>query len=103
MKKSVGSFVALNSKAFLVLGLMLGLVVFVIVAWRTNAQTGNGPTCSSYNNRTTANGLGDNQVVDVYGVGNMVYAATLGGLSISTDGGATFANRTTANGLAATV
>ncbi|MCB9069675.1 MAG: hypothetical protein H6629_17965 [Calditrichae bacterium] len=29
----------------------------------------------------------------------MVYAATIGGLSVSSDGGATFVNRTTANGL----
>jgi hypothetical protein len=33
-------------------------------------------------------------------VGSTVYAATSGGLSISTDGGATFTNRTTADGLA---
>ena len=49
--------------------------------------------------RTSANGLGTNDVRDVYVVGSTVYAATYGGVSISTDGGNTFTNRTTANGL----
>ena len=35
----------------------------------------------------------------VYVVGSTVYAATAGGLSISTDGGANFTNKTTADGL----
>lgn len=60
-----------------------------------------------YVNRTTANGLGSNNVKAVYVAGNNVYAATGpdgypgigGGLSISIDGGATFINKTTANGL----
>ena len=52
-----------------------------------------------YINRTTANGLGSNNVKAVYVVGSNVYAATDAGLSISTDGGATFTNKTTANGL----
>jgi len=62
-----------------------------------------------YINRTTANGLGSNNVKAVYVDGSNVYAATTpagfgpsatgGGLSISTDGGATFINKTTANGL----
>ena len=54
------------------------------------------PACDTYTNRTTANGLGNNNVVGgVYVVGSTVYAGTQGGLSISTDGGATFTNRTT--------
>ena len=61
-----------------------------------------------YSNRTTANGLGSNWVQAVFVDGSNVYAATGpegyssptgGGLSISTDGGATFANKTTTDGL----
>ena len=52
-----------------------------------------------FTNATTVNGLGNNRVNEVYASGSTVYAATLGGLSISTDGGTTFSNRTTANGL----
>jgi hypothetical protein len=59
----------------------------------------NGPTCSVFTNRTTIHGLGNNRVYDVYVVGSTVYAATDGGLSISTDGGSSFTNRTTADGL----
>ena len=59
----------------------------------------NGPACSNFSNRTTNNGLGDNFVADVYFAGSTIYAATNGGLSISTDGGFSFTNRTTANGL----
>lgn len=45
------------------------------------------------------NGLGSNSLNGVYVFGSTIYAATDGGLSISTDGGATFTNRTTADGL----
>ena len=38
-------------------------------------------------------GLGDTRVNGVYADGSTIYAATNGGLSISTDGGATFTNR----------
>ncbi len=54
---------------------------------------------TSFTNRTTADGLGSDKVEGVYVEGSVVYAATWGGLSISTDGGNTFSNRTTANGL----
>ena len=54
---------------------------------------------STFTNKTTADGLGNNFVLGVYAVGSNVYAATIDGLSISTDGGATFTNRTTADGL----
>jgi hypothetical protein len=49
------------------------------------------------------NGLGDDIVHGVFAVGSTVYAATSGGLSISTNGGDTFTNRTTANGLGSDV
>jgi hypothetical protein len=48
---------------------------------------------------TTANGLGGNRVRDVFVNGSNLYAATNNGLSISTDGGITFTNKTIANGL----
>ena len=52
-----------------------------------------------FTNKTTTNGLGNNIVNGVYASGSTVYAATAGGLSISTDGGTTFTNKTTGNGL----
>ena len=48
---------------------------------------------------SSKSGLGDNWVQEVYADGSTVYAATKGGLSISTDGGVTFKNRTTEDGL----
>jgi hypothetical protein len=42
---------------------------------------------------------GSNDVFGVYVDGRNVYAGTFGGLSISTDGGATFTNKTTTDGL----
>jgi hypothetical protein len=53
----------------------------------------------SFINKTTANGLGDNTVLGVYASGSSIYAATFGGLSISTDGGTSWTNKTTASGL----
>ena len=47
MKKSVGSFVGLNRKAFLLLGFMLSVGVFGIMAWRSSAQEQSGATSSS--------------------------------------------------------
>lgn len=54
-----------------------------------------------FSNKTTANGLGDDIVYGVYANSGVVYAATYGGLSISTDGGSSFVNRTTNEGLGA--
>jgi hypothetical protein len=54
---------------------------------------------NSFTTRTTADGLGSDNIRDIYVTGSTVYAATTGGLSISTDGGASFTNRTTAQGL----
>ena len=53
----------------------------------------------SFTNKTTTNGLGGNFVFGVYASGSSIYAATSGGLSISTNGGSSFTNTTTANGL----
>jgi len=56
-------------------------------------------TSLNFTNRTTVQGLGNNFVSGVFAVGSTVYAATTGGLSISTNGGAGFTNRTTTDGL----
>ncbi|MCB0195436.1 MAG: choice-of-anchor D domain-containing protein [Anaerolineae bacterium] len=55
----------------------------------------------SYINKTTGDGLGSDNVYGVYAEGSTVYAATRGGLSISTDGGSSFSNKTTSDGLGA--
>jgi hypothetical protein len=58
---------------------------------------------SSWVKKTTADGLGDDNVGRIFGFGGAIYTGTGWdsdeGLSISTDGGATWATKTTANGL----
>jgi hypothetical protein len=54
---------------------------------------------ASWTNRTTANGLGSNNVLGVYAAGSTIYAATSGGLSISTNDGMNWINYTTGSGL----
>ena len=46
----------------------------------------------SFTNNTTANGLGANRVRGVSVSGSNIYAATSGGISISTNGGTSFTN-----------
>lgn len=57
----------------------------------------------SFSNKTTANGLGDNNVNNVFVTETTIYAAcgngVTGGLSISTDGGNTFINRDSSHGI----
>ena len=62
----------------------------------TPAALANGLTFSNY---TTTSGLGNNSVQGVYASGSNIYAATTGGLSISTNGGSSFTNYTTTRGL----
>ena len=54
----------------------------------------------SFTNYTTGNGLVNNAVTGVYASGSSIYAATFGGLSISTNNGSSWTNYTTAQGLA---
>jgi hypothetical protein len=54
---------------------------------------------ASFTTRTTAQGLGHNNVYAVFVNGAYVYAGTNNGLSISTNSGASFVNKTTADGL----
>ena len=54
---------------------------------------------ASFSVKTSLNGLGSDQVNDVFVSDSTIYAATDGGLSISVDGGTTFTNRTSVNGL----
>lgn len=70
------------------------------------AYAQSGPVCTTYTTKTTGNGLGSNVVNAVFALtatapaSNTIYAATDNGLSISTDGGNTFFNKTkVANGL----
>src|SRR5581483_11100155 len=65
-----------------------GLMVYGATNFGLSISTDGGV---SFSNRTTANGLLVNRVRDVYAVGTTVYAATEGGgLSVSTNGGASF-------------
>ena len=57
-----------------------------------------GAACfSTFTNKTTADGLGSDNVYGVYADGLNVYAATNGGLSISTNGGGSFTKKVTSN------
>ncbi len=59
-----------------------------------------GEMVYNYGQKTTADGLGTSYCTDVFVMDNAVYVTTLGGLSISSNGGSgTFVNRTTTNGL----
>jgi hypothetical protein len=82
---------------------LLGILLLVRPA---PAQRADFTNCT-FTNRSTANGLGDNNVRGVFALAGptstTVYAATFGGLGISTNGGASFTNRTTANGLGSNV
>ena len=84
-------------------GLSLGLIALiggiVTVAIRPVSPAQGAACVSSFANRTTADGLGNNTVRGVYADGSNVYAATNAGLGISTDDGATFTNKTPADGL----
>jgi hypothetical protein len=79
----------------------LGFLAFMGVSFTAataSVSPANAAACfSSFTNKTTANGLGNNVVLGVYVDGSNVYAATLGGLAISTNGGTSFDNRTVAN------
>jgi hypothetical protein len=85
---------------------VVGNTIYAATYGGLSISTNGGLTFTNY---TTTNGLGSNNVSGVYAVGNTIYAATKhyvvggvvvgGGLSISTDGGLTFTNKTTANGL----
>lgn len=54
---------------------------------------------NTFQNKTTAQGLGSDTIDSVFVTGTTVYAATNNGLGISLDGGNSFSNRTTAQGL----
>ena len=80
--RRIGSVIA--SSALLAGGL--------VAATATPAQA-----APNFTNRTIADGLGNNVVLGVYAEGMNVYAATEGGLAISTDAGASFTNRLASN------
>lgn len=76
---------------------LIGCVALLV---GVTAVTSPAAAALSFVNRTTADGLTDNDVYGVFADGANVYAATNSGLGISTDGGETFVSRTTTNGLA---
>ena len=81
---------------------LLFMVVLLGPALGLSLQVVQAADCvpyDSFTNRTKDHGLGHWNVNGVYASGSTVYAATIGGLSISTDGGSTFTNKTTADGL----
>lgn len=53
----------------------------------------------SYSRKTTSDGLLNNSVVSIFGVGSTIYAGTNGGLSVTSDNGTTFSNFTTTEGI----
>jgi len=86
---------------------VVGANVYAATNAGLSISTNGGATFTNY---TTANGLGSNNVSGVFVVGSTIYASTtdttygygtptLGGLSISTDGGTTFTNKNMADGL----
>jgi autotransporter-associated beta strand protein len=76
--------------------LIAALASTALLASHSPAFASGGGTFTNY---TITEGLGDNWVNGVYADGSAIYAATDGGLSISTNGGTSFINRTTAAGL----
>ena len=55
---------------------------------------------TTFTSKTTADGLGSNNINDVYvDSAGVIYVGTYDGLSISTDAGASFTTKTTADGL----
>ena len=71
------------------IGQIATAIPLVLACGLTAVVKAGGLTFSTY---TTANGLGSNHVIGVYADGNRIYAATAGGLSISSDGGASWIN-----------
>ncbi|MEB3244189.1 MAG: hypothetical protein VKO44_11210 [Cyanobacteriota bacterium] len=53
----------------------------------------------TFTNKTISDGLGSDTVSEVFANVSTIYAATTGGLSISSNGGTSFTNYITANGL----
>jgi hypothetical protein len=74
-----------------------GTNIFIATGTGVYVSTNSG---TSFTNKTTANGLGNDSVWGINANGTTVYAATEGGLSISTNSGTSFTNYTTSNGLA---
>lgn len=86
-------------RSWVSLGLLALLGGFFTVATMP-VSTAQASACfSTFTNKTVSNGLGSNTVTGVYADGSTVYAATAGGLSISTNGGESFTNKTVSDGL----
>lgn len=75
-------------------GTLLATAATALSLAATPAALADGLT---FTNKTTSNGLGSNDVRGVYANGNIIYAATTNGLSISSNGGTSFTNYSQAN------
>ncbi len=81
-------------------GLLAAVVVLGAAGASLMQTTPARAAVTCFDNRTNANNtLGSNNVRGVFVSGGTIYAATSAGVSISTDGGANFVNRTTLDGL----
>jgi hypothetical protein len=93
LKKCAMLFEETTKISLIIFFLMASLGIFM------QAQAQNGPVGETYTT-TFSNGLGNNHVSSVNVSGSTIFAGTnAGGLSISTDGGATFTTKTVWNGL----
>ncbi|GAB4047797.1 hypothetical protein [Spirosoma litoris] len=81
--------------------ILLGLLLVPGIGSHSLLYAQNGPVCNSYTTKTTANGLGSGSTSGIYAVAGptstTIYAAQYnspsgGGVSISTNGGASFTN-----------
>ena len=99
MPNNLRNFALLAKKTTKVHLMMLFLMVGSGILMQAQAQ--NGAICGTFTNITAAEPayVGGGTINGVYALGNKVYAATNEGLSISTDGGYTFTDKTTENGL----
>ena len=78
------------------------IIILVLLGGLAQPTTNASAAVIAFTNIAALYGLGTEHVTGgVFADGSNVYAATTGGLSISTDGGATFTSKTTANGLGA--
>lgn len=86
-------------KNFTILFQILAITCYLIYPQKANSQ--NGPVCDAFSNiqANVITGLGSNYIRRVFVSAHKIFAVTGSGLSISTDGGINYTNKTTADGL----
>lgn len=73
-----------KQRGVLMASILLASGILVSTGWSLGAVHANANLTFSV--KTTSNGLGNDEVYGLFAVGSTVYAATEGGLSISTNG-----------------